>query len=367
MRHTKLFRSLALLTIATAMAASCATPTLQTPIPWTVAHRGCWLKEGNEFYIPENCPAGVEMAARFGYPAIECDVKYTLDSVMVIMHDKTINRTMRTADGYQPIAEPVAVKDVTFEELRTKYVLASTDPALRTPIPTLEEELTACKKYGIVAMLHSAVPESYRMAQDMLGDKGWICFSSDPVVLKSREFSKCLVLRDPGKKPVETTLQYLKEIGQPCGMSTMKYNMLDKAYIQSVKDAGFEVQASIFPSPHEQRALMDGVTIELTDFFWFQTEGREPAQVFKKGRTSLAEGETLTWNASEQEFAGLTLVLKFEGEVEVSFCGRQYTFRHDTPAEEVLGVRMYKTAPSITVKALSPVKVSSCRADLYQF
>ncbi len=58
----------------------------------SVAHRGCWLRENSgEYYIPENCPAGVAMAARYGYPAVECDVKYTKDSVMVIMHDGTIN------------------------------------------------------------------------------------------------------------------------------------------------------------------------------------------------------------------------------------------------------------------------------------
>ena len=37
--------------------------------------------DGDEFYINENCPAGVEMAARYGYPAVEIDVRYTLDSV----------------------------------------------------------------------------------------------------------------------------------------------------------------------------------------------------------------------------------------------------------------------------------------------
>ncbi|MBR3440870.1 MAG: hypothetical protein IKH00_04330, partial [Bacteroidales bacterium] len=46
-------------------------------LPISVAHRGCWLMDGDEFYINENCPAGVKMAAQYGYPAIECDVKYT--------------------------------------------------------------------------------------------------------------------------------------------------------------------------------------------------------------------------------------------------------------------------------------------------
>lgn len=50
-------------------------------LPMVVAHRGCWLMDGDEFYINENCPAGVEMAARYGYPAVEIDVRYTLDSV----------------------------------------------------------------------------------------------------------------------------------------------------------------------------------------------------------------------------------------------------------------------------------------------
>ena len=61
--------------------------------PQVTAHRGCHL----DGLIPENSVAGIEMAARFGYPAIELDVKYTVDSVLVIMHDGTINRTMRNA------------------------------------------------------------------------------------------------------------------------------------------------------------------------------------------------------------------------------------------------------------------------------
>ena len=84
------------------LAISCS-ETVPADLPMAVAHRGCWLMDGEEFYINENCPAGVQMAAQYGYPAIECDVKYTLDSVMVIMHDATINRTMRNAADYSPI------------------------------------------------------------------------------------------------------------------------------------------------------------------------------------------------------------------------------------------------------------------------
>ena len=181
-------------------------------LPMSVAHRGCWLRENSgEYYIPENCPAGVAMAARYGYPAVECDVKYTKDSVMVIMHDGTINRTMRNAADYSKIQEPVRVSETTFAELREKYVLESSDPALRTPIPTLEEHLLACKEHGIIPMLHSAVVESYSLAQQILGDR-WIAFDADEgAVRQARDVSDCLILLDPGKDSADGTVARLKE------------------------------------------------------------------------------------------------------------------------------------------------------------
>ena len=365
--HAKPLRILALLCLAAVMSTAFRlSSSPETPLPMAVAHRGCWLMEGDAWYIPENCPAGVAMAARFGYPAIECDVKYTADSVMVLMHDETINRTMRTADGYLPVPKAVRVRDLTFEQLRSGYVLASTDPALRTPIPTLEELLLACREYGIVPMLHSALEASYRMAQDILGDGGWICFGGEQDVRKSRAFSRSLILVDPGRAPAAEAVGRLRQIGGACGISTMKYDMLDKAYIQTVKDAGFEVQASIFPAPHEQRALHDGVTVELSDFFWFQTEGRRPSQRFRQRHTTLSEGETLSWDSATQDsFVGATLDLVFEGEVEITFCGRTYTLRHDAPDRERFGTRLYKIPPTFTVKALSPVRIRSCLADIY--
>ena len=347
------------------LAFSCST--VETAdLPYAVAHRGCWLKDGDEFYINENCPAGVRMAARYGYPAIECDVKYTLDSVMVIMHDGTINRTMRNAADYSKIEEPVRVSETTFEDLRTKYVLESTDPALRVPIPTLKEELEACREYGIIPMLHSEVVESYELAHEMLGDK-FIAFSAEEKkVSQARNYSSCLILLDPGRDEAANTIERLGKIGGLCGMSTMKYDMLDAAYIRAVKDAGYEVQASIFPTPHEQRALMDGVTIELSDFYWHQTEGRKEIASFSKKNVSLAEGASLEWNEKAPEFSAVILDIDFTGSLEVDLCGRVYTLNHGEESKvERFGLRLFKTDPSIVVKALDASTVKSVKAELY--
>lgn len=335
-------------------------------LPMAVAHRGCWLKEGEAFYINENCPAGVWMAARYGYPAIECDVKYTRDSVMVIMHDGTINRTMRNAADYSEITEPVRVADFTFEELRTRYVLASTDPALRTPIPTLREELEACRDAGIIPMLHSAVVESYALAQEILGDSFIAFDANEAAVSRARDYSSCLILLDPGKDDAATTIQRLEKIGGRCGMSTMNYRMLDADYIQALQDAGFEVQASIFPAPHEQRALTDGVTIELSDFYWHQTQGRKATASLKKKSLNLAEGESFHWTEEAPEFSAVTLELDFQGSLEITLCSRTYTLSHqEADRPEKFGVRLYKSNPELTLKALASTNIKSLKVNLY--
>ena len=335
-------------------------------LPMAVAHRGCWLKEGEEFYINENCPAGVWMAARYGYPAIECDVRYTRDSVMVLMHDGTINRTMRNAADYSKITEPVRVADCTFEELRTRYVLASTDPALRTPIPTLREQLEACRETGIIPMLHSAVVESYALAHEILGDQFIAFDANEAAVSRARDYSSCLILLDPGKDDAATTIHRLENIGGRCGMSTMNYRMLDAAYIQALQDAGFEVQASIFPAPHEQRALTDGVTIELSDFYWHQTQGRKATTSLKKKSLDLAEGESFNWKEEASELSAVTMELDFQGSLEITLCGRTYTLSHQEAGQpERFGVRLYKSNPELTLKALASTNIKSLKVHLY--
>ena len=119
-----------------ALCAICLTlPALakENQYPHMFAHRGCWSKApSGEFDIPENSVAAVTAAARMGYEGIECDVHYTKDKKMVILHDETLNRTMRRASDYSKLDKPIRLADITFEELRRDYVLESVNPALRT-------------------------------------------------------------------------------------------------------------------------------------------------------------------------------------------------------------------------------------------
>lgn len=149
-------------------------------------------------------------------------------------------------------------------------------------------------------------------------------------------------------------------------MSTMNYRMLDADYIQALQDAGFEVQASIFPAPHEQRALTDGVTIELSDFYWHQTQGRKATASLKKKSLNLAEGESFHWTEEAPEFSAVTLELDFQGSLEITLCGRTYTLSHqEADRPERFGVRLYKSNPELTLKALASTNIKSLKVNLY--
>ena len=57
------------------------------------AHRGVSSE------APENTMAAFRMSVEQGYDLIEMDPKYTADGKFVILHDISLNRTVRDADG----------------------------------------------------------------------------------------------------------------------------------------------------------------------------------------------------------------------------------------------------------------------------
>jgi glycerophosphoryl diester phosphodiesterase len=338
-------------------------------LPVFVAHRGCHLKDHGVFYIPENCPAGIRMARRFGYRAVEMDVKFTSDGVMVVMHDATINRTMRRAADYSEIPEPVEVRKTSFDSLRRHFVLASTDPAFRTPIPTLDEMLQTCKEEGVVAMLHSSLEPSYKRAEEVLGPEGFVAFDiNEKSLRKARALSSCLVLLALREAGAEETVRRLQAIGGRCGMSTMRTKMLNADYIRTVRAAGFEVQASIFKTPQEQRAWRDGVSIELSDFLWWPAKKMKPCSSWKKQGLDLAAGKSISWHPDSPEFAGITVELVFSGTLDLVLNGRTYHWEHPKGERQVerVGLRMYREAASVEISAGSDARIERLSARLYK-
>ncbi len=348
--------------------------------PLMIAHRGGWTERTittadgavrKEFVVPENSIAAVGMAKRFGYDGIECDVKYTADSVMVIMHDRTINRTMRRAADYSLLTEPVKVAEVTFEELRRDYILASDDPAMRVQVPTLEELLIECKKQGMLAMLHSKIPASYVVAQKMLGDEGWVAFCGyDDALVEARKISNCLILLDPGKQKnqsVENTIQRLKVFGGRCGVSSMKHTLLTEEYCRAMRDGGYEIQSSIFKSPHEVQALRNGVTILLTDFAKLPEAGHNPVMKLRKRNRRTSQPVVKQWSG-DVECGALVLEIDFDGTVDILLNGeRKYSLTRTGRGVDRLGMRFTDMEPSLQVSVSEGGIIRSLKANVYRY
>ena len=319
--------------------------------PETYAHRGCWFKGD----VPENSLEAVRMAKRFGYKGIECDVRYTADSVMVIMHDKTINRTMRNASDYSKIEMPVEVSKMTFNEMRDNYVMASDNPSMRERIPALEELLQECKAQGMIPMLHSNIAESFEMAQKIMGDGNWIAFSGDyKAMKKAREITGGLILYSVGKGAgIDDVLCRLDTIGKPCGISTMKHNLLTKDFNTQLINAGYQVQASIFRSPFESYAHNRDVTIQLSDFCVVPEQNLKTVHKWQDKKIELKANDACEKVWEEMEYGAIILNIKAKGNIRIKVNDSyDYALNSLSSLEDrYIGIRFHKTAPKFRIVA----------------
>ena len=74
------------------------------------AHRGVSSE------APENTMAAFRMSVEQGYDLIEMDPKYTADGKFVILHDSSLNRTVRDADGN---AVDLKISDITLAQAQS--------------------------------------------------------------------------------------------------------------------------------------------------------------------------------------------------------------------------------------------------------
>ena len=95
-----------------------------------VAHRADWR------YAPENSLAAIESSIRLGADVVELDVQKTKDSQLILMHDKTLDRTT-TGKG--------KVAEWTLDSIRTLYLKNGAALKTKHRVPTLEEALWVAK------------------------------------------------------------------------------------------------------------------------------------------------------------------------------------------------------------------------------
>lgn len=106
-----------------------------------ISHRGDWRN------YPENSIPAIESIIRMGVDMMELDVKMTKDSVLVLCHDKTIDRT---TNGKGKVC------DITYDSLMTFNLKRAHGVATDSiKMPTLREALLCCKDRILVNVDHA--------------------------------------------------------------------------------------------------------------------------------------------------------------------------------------------------------------------
>ncbi len=99
------------------------------------SHRGDWRN------YPENSLAAMRSVIRMGVDIMELDLKLTKDSVLVVCHDHTIDRT---TNGRGRVSE------VTYDSIRRCVLKAGQGVKTKYTMPTLREALEVCKDNIVV-------------------------------------------------------------------------------------------------------------------------------------------------------------------------------------------------------------------------
>jgi len=100
------------------------------PLPRWIAHRG------GGTLAPENTLAGIRVAARLGFTAVEFDVMLSGDGTPVLIHDETLERT---TDGAGRVCDT------------PDSVLFALDAGHGERIPRLAEAAALCRELGLLA------------------------------------------------------------------------------------------------------------------------------------------------------------------------------------------------------------------------
>ncbi len=109
----------------------------------SISHRGY------NTTAPENTMPAFKLSVQNGYKMIETDVRFTIDGIAVLLHDATINRTARNADG-STISTNININSITYEQaLEYDFGIYKSANYEGTKIPTLNEFLSLCRACSI--------------------------------------------------------------------------------------------------------------------------------------------------------------------------------------------------------------------------
>lgn len=239
---------------------------LKNPVT-VVSHRGDWRN------APENSLWAIRKAAEMGVDMAEIDLAMTKDSVLILMHDQTIDRT--TTGKGRPI-------DYTFQQLKAFYLKDGLGVATQMPIPTLEQALDLAngkvmlnldKGFDYIKMVYPMI-RSRKMIDQILfkGDKNYEqTRASLGMVLDSIHYMPIIRLaKGEGIKQINDFTKNYKPYGFEFTVGENEDHLLD---FQSLRKAGFHVWVNSLWPAHNADHNDDKALDDPGVYQWFLDKG----------------------------------------------------------------------------------------------
>ncbi|MDW7690439.1 glycerophosphodiester phosphodiesterase family protein [Flammeovirgaceae bacterium SG7u.111] len=188
-----------------------------------VSHRGDWRN------APENSIKAVQNCIEMGVDIVEIDVRMTLDSQLVIIHDKTLNRTT-SGKG--------KVDEWPLDSIKTLYLKNGAGGRTAHQLPTLRELMEFVKDKPILINLDKAwdyLPQTYALLKETNTVKQGIFKGNEPIELMKKKYGNYMdsVLYMPMVWPLNYSIYKRDSILHPIDYT--------KGYIENYEPIAFEV------------------------------------------------------------------------------------------------------------------------------
>jgi glycerophosphoryl diester phosphodiesterase len=351
-----------------------------------IAHRGVNMR----FTIAgENSLESVRLAKTAGFQYVETDVRLTADSVLVVMHDNTLNRTCLNIDGSE-LTDKVYVADVTMEDLNSNYILKATEPENRTHIPTLKEFLTECKKQGLLPFIEPKIfDETGKHYKDIIDLANEVMGKNNYIITSNNRAN--VVIRELGLKDVplmgilyQTTYEAIESLGNIImAISTSQYTIKDyKFFVNKAKESGFETESHadnfnsfaminnndidyistdfLAPDLNDNSLLL----IDYKSFEEFDHNGK-----LADGAIQLSKDDILTIKEKLPEvyFGGIYFEIEMKGSCDIVLANQKFTIENSETERYKHQLMLYNSTPSFSITAKDKCEISAVRLRLAEF
>ena len=251
-------------------------PIQENTIIRTINHRGYNAD------APENTLPAYRLSRKHGFKYVETDVAFTSDGVAVCLHDETINRTARNADG-TAISETIYIKNITYAQALTyDYGIWKAPEFAGTKLPTYKEWLLLCKKlslHPVTEIKNGDFSESQaRVIADtvksvgMEHDVSFISFMPQALNYMRSYFPDAWMALAPNGTYSEalfnaciTNINTLKEAGTGAVVASVNYDNMTDTYYDMLASAGIGTLIWTVDQSEKLTTINDTVTAVLSD------------------------------------------------------------------------------------------------------